>query len=66
MNRSRMRRMLCHLVLEWDGLQLDVCDWYAFPQARVFDRFFRQKPLILNFVLTQRKNLSNKANLIVK
>lgn len=23
MNRSRMRRMLCHLILDWDGLQLD-------------------------------------------
>lgn len=30
MNRSRMRRMLCHLVLDWDGLQLDVGDFDAF------------------------------------
>lgn len=26
MNRSRMRRLLCHLILLWDGVQLDVCD----------------------------------------
>ena len=24
MNRSRLRRMLCHLVLDWDSLQVDV------------------------------------------
>lgn len=23
MNRSRLRRMLCHLVLEWDGIQFE-------------------------------------------
>ena len=23
MNRSRLRRMLCHLVLDWDGIQYD-------------------------------------------
>ena len=24
MNRSRMRRMLCHIIVDWDNLQLDV------------------------------------------
>ena len=24
MNRSRMRRMLCHLILEWENIQLEV------------------------------------------
>jgi len=24
MNPSRLRRMLCHLILEWDNIQLDV------------------------------------------
>ena len=24
MNRSRMRRMLCHLAIDWDNIQLDV------------------------------------------
>lgn len=24
MNRSRLRRMLCHLVLDWDSVQFDV------------------------------------------
>ena len=24
MNRSRMRRMLCHLAIDWDNVQLDV------------------------------------------
>lgn len=24
MNRSRLRRMLCHLVLDWDTVQFDV------------------------------------------
>lgn len=27
MNRSRSRRMLCHLILLWEGLQLDVCNF---------------------------------------
>lgn len=26
MNRSRARRMLCHLVLEWESVQLEVSD----------------------------------------
>lgn len=24
MNRSRLRRMLCHILVEWDNIQLDV------------------------------------------
>ena len=24
MNRSRLRRMLCHIVLDWDNVQFDV------------------------------------------
>lgn len=26
MNRSRARRMLCHLVMEWESVQLEVSD----------------------------------------
>lgn len=25
MNRSRLRRLLCHLVLEWETIELEVC-----------------------------------------
>ena len=24
MNRERMRRMLCHMIVDWDNIQLDV------------------------------------------
>ena len=31
MNRSRLRRMLCHLVLEWDHVQFEVSIPYGKP-----------------------------------
>lgn len=36
MNRSRMRRMLCHLILDWDGLQLDVGDHNEFNTENLY------------------------------
>lgn len=32
-----MRRMLCHLILDWDGLQLDVDDFDAFSREPFAD-----------------------------
>ena len=58
MNRSRIRRMLCHTVLDWDGLQLEVWSLDEFKKNRLINmykledldselrRYTHEKPLI--------------------
>lgn len=55
MNRSRMRRTLCHLVLDWESVQLEVC---SFLSQRDF--FIANLPKAENLDVELRKYTGEK------